>query len=135
MPYWGMTQYVVHGWHVSYPRCSTTTVPRPSCRFAVERYIEHPRFLMFGHFRTLRFLMFLFQNVAGRSGSSYGPRSHTKGRNWNTSQASDAGETKHSRSPRVQWRIRQTRRWVLRHRIRVQRKIAVLEERVAWGFN
>ena len=57
MPYWGMTQYVVHGWHVSYPRCSTTTVARPSCRFAVERYIEHPRFLMFAHFSTLRFLM------------------------------------------------------------------------------
>ena len=26
-------------------------------------------------------------------------------------------------------------RWVLRHRIRVQRKVAVLRERVAWGFN
>ena len=52
MPYWGMTQYVVHGWHVSYPRCSTTTVARPSCRFAVEWYIEHPRFLMFGHIST-----------------------------------------------------------------------------------
>ena len=33
MPYWGMAQYVVHGWHVSVPRCSTTTVARPSCRF------------------------------------------------------------------------------------------------------
>ena len=36
-----------------------------------------------------------------RSGSSYEPGSHTKGRNWNGNQASDDGETRHSRSPRV----------------------------------